>query len=183
MQIFFTNEVDDYEKHQPTAGTQGYANNAEQIQEVVHQELTNIFNSNAKIFGNLQMAEEEELAMQPPNDSPTDTANAMTAAEVLTEICTMLTSYAKTSGRHTTQNQQGTGTNDRSTRRGRNPPLPAQGLDDEGIPITYCWSHEMTRNLNHTSATCNRKKEGNQDNTTLQNKMGGCTGGCAPRGA
>ena len=39
----------------------------------------------------------------------------------------------------------------------------------------------MTRNLSHTSAICSRKKDRHQDNATLQNKMGGCTGGCAPR--
>ena len=59
MQIFFTNEVDNYEKHQPTAGTQGYANSMEQIQEVVHQELTNIFNNNPDIFSDLQAPAED----------------------------------------------------------------------------------------------------------------------------
>ena len=67
MQTFSTNEADDYEKHQPTARMQGYANNAEQIQEVVHHELTNIFNSNQNIFGNLQLTPEEaQVALPPP---------------------------------------------------------------------------------------------------------------------
>ena len=138
MQIFFTNEVDNYEKHQPTAGTQGYANSIEKIQDIVRQELTNIFNSNPNIFGNLQTAEEEALVAPPPDDSPIDTANAMAVADILTEICTMLNSAARTSGLRTTINQPATGTTDRSARHRRNPPLPAQGLDGEGIPITYC---------------------------------------------
>ena len=182
MQIFFTNEVDDYEKHQPTSGIQGYANSAEQIQEVVHQELTNIFNNNPDIFGNLQATEEEAPVVLPPTNTPTEAANAMATADVLTEICTILNSTARPSGRHTTPNQPVTGTNNCSTRRRRNPPLPAQGLDDEGIPITYCWSHGMMRNLSHTRATCSCKKKGHKVNATLQNKMGGCTGGCTPHG-
>ena len=184
MQIYFTNKVDNYEKHQPTVGTQGYANSTEQIQEVVHQELTNIFNNNPDIFGALQMSEEEATEVPPPKETPTEVANAMAAVDILNELCTILTSTARALGRCGTTNQQSeTGTNDQSTRCRRNPLLTAQGLDKEGIPIMYCWSCSTTCNLSHTSAACSCKKEGHKDTATLQNKMGGCTGGCAPCGA
>ena len=58
--------------------------------------------------------------------------------------------------------------------------LVAQGADDDGTPITYCWSHGITRNLKHNSKDCKRKKEGHKDAATLTNKMGGCTERCKP---
>lgn len=38
----------------------------------------------------------------------------------------------------------------------------------------YCWTHGRTRNKNHISSSCNNKKEGHQDDATLDNKKGGC---------
>ena len=39
----------------------------------------------------------------------------------------------------------------------------------------YCWSHGACA---HSSADCNNKKRGHQDETTLKNKMGGSTRFC-----
>ena len=38
-------------------------------------------------------------------------------------------------------------------------PLIAQGKDTDGHNITYCWSHGITTNLRHASASCNPQKE------------------------
>ncbi len=38
----------------------------------------------------------------------------------------------------------------------------------------YCWSHGLGRNKNHTSATCNARKEGHQADATLNDPKGGC---------
>ena len=43
---------------------------------------------------------------------------------------------------------------------------------------SYCWTHGRTRNDNHTSASCNHKKDGHKDNATLHNKQGGSTRWC-----
>lgn len=58
---------------------------------------------------------------------------------------------------------------------------PAQGKDDDGNDITYCWSHGITRNLWHNSKTCKRCKEGHKKEATLQNKMGGSEECCKTR--
>ena len=58
---------------------------------------------------------------------------------------------------------------------------PAQGLDDNGQPITYCWTHGITHNLQHTSKTCKRTADNHKSEATLNNKMGGNTSKCAPR--
>jgi hypothetical protein len=56
----------------------------------------------------------------------------------------------------------------------------AQGLVD-GIPVSYCHTHGITKNLRHTSASCTRPKEGHKKEATLDNKMGGNTCMVVPR--
>ena len=38
----------------------------------------------------------------------------------------------------------------------------------------YCWSHGLSKNFNHTSASCNNKANGHVVNSTLSNMKGGC---------
>jgi hypothetical protein len=45
---------------------------------------------------------------------------------------------------------------------------------------TYCWTHGITTNLSHTSATCSTKSHGHQDDATEENKIGGATFVCRP---
>ena len=42
----------------------------------------------------------------------------------------------------------------------------------------YCWTHGRTMNPKHTSKTCLHRKEGHQEEATLENKMGGSTKQC-----
>ena len=51
---------------------------------------------------------------------------------------------------------------------------PVHVLTNNNIKMYYCWSHGLGKNSRHTSATCNRKKEGHQDTATADNMMGGC---------
>ena len=59
--------------------------------------------------------------------------------------------------------------NNRTNKRG---PQPAQALVD-GFPVTYCWTHGITRNLSHDSNTCKRKAEGHKDAATYNNRLAG----------
>jgi hypothetical protein len=43
-----------------------------------------------------------------------------------------------------------------------------------GRKIYYCWSHGATTNASHTSATCNRPKEGHIKEATWFDMQGGC---------
>ena len=70
---------------------------------------------------------------------------------------------------------------DRTKAKKKDPVLRAQGLDD-GVPVSYCWTHGITRNLHHTSKTCSRKAAGHKDEATLDNKLGGNTTKQQPRG-
>jgi hypothetical protein len=167
----FTTEVEDYERHQPTAGSQGYANNTEQIQNVVHQELHNILtHHNPELFQ--KPHEEPNINPSPTVQSPSPQESANSTA-VITELRNIIAALEKSN----------LSNNDNQHKRGHRPisspkrrePLTAQGLDSNNIPITYCWSHGITSNLRHTSRTCKRKKQGHKDNATLNDKMGGNT--------
>ncbi len=42
----------------------------------------------------------------------------------------------------------------------------------------YCWTHGKTCNRNHTSSSCRTKREGHQDNATLEDRMNGSNINC-----
>jgi hypothetical protein len=42
-----------------------------------------------------------------------------------------------------------------------------------GIPLFYCWSHGLSKNLEHTSSTCLSPKEGHCPHATIDNRLGG----------
>ena len=48
----------------------------------------------------------------------------------------------------------------------------AQGKDDKGRDITYCYSHEWIRNFEHDSKNCTCRVDGHKEEATQQNKMG-----------
>jgi hypothetical protein len=57
------------------------------------------------------------------------------------------------------------------------PPAATTAPAANPVPVLrgYCWTHGSSRNVHHTSATCNAKAEGHQDLATATNKMGGST--------
>jgi hypothetical protein len=40
--------------------------------------------------------------------------------------------------------------------------------------MSYCWSHGLSHNTTHTSATCSFPQPGHQKEATVANMMGGC---------
>ena len=185
LKLHFTTEVEDYERHRQTSSSQGYANSTEQIQEVVHQELQNILTQhNPELF---QLPTTQEVPIV--EEAPTQHA-ANSTEEVIAELRNLvnnLTNNNTTNNATRTTDRRNNRTNNRNANRNANSnrrqPLTAQGLDDAGIPITYCWSHGITSNLRHCSMTCRHKKEGHKDNSTLTDKMGGSTHRCLPTNA
>ena len=51
--------------------------------------------------------------------------------------------------------------------------LVCQGINSKGYPITYWYTHSITKNLRHNRIACKRTCEGHNKEATLQNKMGG----------
>lgn len=52
-------------------------------------------------------------------------------------------------------------------------PTPAQHVSVEGGKLYYCWSHGLSPNRNHTSATCLHKADGHRDDATAFRMHGG----------
>jgi len=59
------------------------------------------------------------------------------------------------------------------------PPPLQRKVNDKNV--TYFWSHGITKNPKHNSATCKHKKDGHQDESTLNNRMGGSNKRCKAR--
>jgi len=55
----------------------------------------------------------------------------------------------------------------------RPPPSSIHAVNVEGGRMYYCWTHGLSSNQNHTSATCERKAAGHKDNATAFNMQGG----------
>jgi hypothetical protein len=43
----------------------------------------------------------------------------------------------------------------------------------EGGPLTYCWTHGLSNNVEHTSETCQRRSPGHLEAATATNRLGG----------
>ena len=175
LQTYFNTEVTDYEQNTPTSASQGYANTAENIQNMIHNELQQIFTQhNPDIFNMNQ--ENEPPAAPVPESAPVPTHEAANSTEVLSELKNLVNALTSQS-----QNKNNSRSNNRFQGRrngkrngGNKQQLPAQGLNDQGgMPVSYCWSHRVATNLRHNSKTCNFKKEGHKDAATFTNKIGG----------
>jgi hypothetical protein len=176
LQVFFAHEVTDYEAHVPTSGTRGYANSTETIQDIVHNELQQIFTQhNPEIFS-AQANATQETHPNPVEPTPTPAPTADPVISELRNLVNALSTTNTSSQNHSnTYNRRPYNNRNRLPRRNTSRPnVPAQGLDENGIPVSYCWSHGITHNLRHTSKSCTRPKDGHQEEATYTNQMGGC---------
>ena len=92
--LYFTTEVEDYDRHTATSATQGYANSAEQIQEAVHQEIHNILaQQNLAIF----QLPPNGLAPAPiTNEQPLDVTESANNAAVINKLCNLVAGLSTT---------------------------------------------------------------------------------------
>ena len=103
-------------------------------------------------------------------ETAVEQANAVTKSD-LESLWQKLIDYQNNNG-NDNRNRNRNRNRDRDRDRDCDQPI-AQGIDDDGKPITYCWSHGITHNLKHHSCSCRRKKEGHKDAAALHNRMGG----------
>jgi hypothetical protein len=167
FKTFFTLAEEDRAKHATTSEATYTAN---QVQDLIQQELSSFLDRTAKEY----TPQDEPAASTIPPES----ANAVTAADIKKMIDAAVNQQAPPVRR-----QMQDKTNLRDGRRGgrkRKEPLIAQALL-EGVPVTYCWTHGITSNLNHTSKACTRKSEGHKDDATYDQKMGGNEHRVTPR--
>ena len=159
FKIFFTAADDDRRKNNATTGSSGYSINT--IEQIVHNEMNNILH---------QWMQPEDPPNHIPTESaptesapsikpapPTESANTTTLEDIRDELIKLINNH---------QNK---------------PQLPPYQGKINGENVTYCWSHGITKNRRHNSKTCRRKKEGHQDDATLNNRMGGSNERCRTR--
>ncbi len=166
----FTDWDTDRRQNETTSGSAGYSANA--VRDVVREEFSNMLAAQDIDQPSMTHTDIESLLSDTTSTqssaNPEEQANAVSMSEIKTLLQTMMS-------------ENNNNNNYRTNNRNRNSqPLVAQGHDDDGTPITYCWSHGVTQNLKHHSKGCKRKKEGHQDVATLFNRMGGSNERCKP---
>ena len=149
--------LDDHLKYDsPNATASDATYTANQVQQILHDELSTILDSHATTHPTSADA-------PPPLEPFSVTANAAITIEDVRRVI-----------QETLHSQHPNQTSIRTTNPTRPPrsPLVAQGLL-QGKPVSYCWTHGVTSNLRHSSASCRRKATGHKDEATFSNRMGG----------
>ena len=150
FQTFFANADDDRRKNAPTTSTAGYS--ANQIDDLVNHRLNAILQT----WTQADDVPPDTPPLAPPV-TPDATNDAINATRTLNDLFSEIKKLQKQ------VNEQ---------RPARTKPK-AQGTASNGVPINYCWTHGITRNVWHNSTTCSRPKDGHKKEATLSNKMGG----------
>ena len=156
--------LDDHLKYDsPNATASDATYTANQVQQILHDELSTILDSHAT-------TDPTSADASPPPEPVSVTANAAITIEDVRRVI-----------QETLHSQPPNQTSIRTTNPTRPPrsPLVAQGLL-RGKPVSYCWTHGVTSNLRHTSASCRRKATGHKDEATFSNRMGGTQSSLVP---
>ena len=159
FQQFFTIAEDDRSKN-TTASEATYT--ANQVQQLIQQELA--------AFVSQDLTPESENTPPPPLIP--EQANAVTAADIKAMIDNAIRQTAPPPRRPLGNRTNTYDRNSSSSSTFKRGPLKAQALVD-GVPVTYCWTHGVTRNLRHTSETCTRTAENHKKDATYDSRKGG----------
>ena len=153
---FFTAADDDRRKSTTSPSTTGDVYTANQVQEILQNEI-------AAVIAQMQKGDDKE------NQQPEQHANSTQGLKAQ-EVQAMIKEALKEQTNNGDDEYRG---GRRKFGQKKNAKCqPAQAIVD-GYPVSYCWSHGVTRNLFHTSMNCSRKKEGHKDNATYHQRMGG----------
>ena len=176
FQVFFTDADADRRDNNQTAANAGYSANV--IQDLIHNEINNII--------------AEHTIEEPPQSKPAvpflpiaPSQESANASLTIDQVCTLLQELmpqqqsqqrTRSNGNCTSlpriNNNRCSSTNN-NTRGGAGGPQIAQGYDANGTAVSYCWTHGITTNLNHTSHTCTRQSEGHKHGATFAHHMNG----------
>ena len=163
---------DDRRKNESTAPPSSAPTyTANQVQQIFRDELANLLTqepTESDPTPSTTVTENSSLSTATPAS-----ANAALTAEDIRRIVSE-TIAAQTTPTNTNNGRWGN-PGDRPPR----PPLVAQGLL-RGKPVSYCWTHGVTSNLRHTSATCRRKATGHKDDATFNDRKGGAESSLVP---
>ena len=160
---FFIIAENDRKKNNPSASEASYS--ANQVQQLIQDELESILAESAPP----PMVDSNTTTTSSTTASPTPASvnAAVTADEVraIVQEALRTANYCPSIPSSSARHQSRTTTPSNSVQ-------VAQAFVD-GTPVSYCWSHGVTKNLQHTSQTSSRKKEGHLDNATFHDRKGG----------
>ena len=170
FKLHFTQAEDDRKKNEPSPTTTAEATfTANQVQRILQDELASIIDSSS--------SNGTTITESTPSPAPASANASITSDEVRRLIAETLETQSSSvsSSSPAPRYQRGGDPGDRPPR----PPLVAQGLL-RGKPVSYCWTHGITSNLRHTSASCRRKATGHQDDATYSDRKGGTQASLVP---
>ena len=171
FKTFFITAEDDRKKNKVTANDATYT--ANQVQQIINDEI-NAFLADPSVT---DVSDPYSATPPPPPLQPSASANAaVTAAEVRTIIQEALRSNSicpPATNSSNSSNTRNTTRSSRSSTSDRSPSIQIAQAYVEGTPVSYCWSHGITRNLQHSSQSCSRPKEGHQRDATYHDRKGG----------
>lgn len=159
FKTYFTLAEADRAKHATTSEATYTAN---QVQDLIQQELSSFLDRT------IQTPIPDDAT---PSVITQESANSVTSAEIKKMIEEAIHQQPPSNPPTHIRNPRNARRGDKGERK-RKTQLKAQALVD-GVPVTYCWTHGITSNLNHTSHTCTRTSDGHQQDATYDKKMGG----------
>ena len=129
------------------------------VREAVQQELGTFL---CQEIGQGYPPTPPETTKEPPKQ-----ANAVTETDLKRAIAEALKEY----------DPPARNTRAKKRRRTDKPKEKAQAIID-GVPVTYCYTHGVTSNLNHHSGSCQRRCKGHDKTATFDDRKGGSNATC-----
>ena len=163
FKTFFIIAEDDRKKNNPSTEPSSYS--ANQVQQLIQDELESILAESAP-----PSLIESSTTSTSPSSAPPATASA-NAAVTADEVRSIIKEALRTANYCPPASSRPSSTQPRSSTTSGSVSVAQAFID--GTPVSYCWSHGVTKNLQHTSQTCARKKEGHQDDATFHDRKGG----------
>jgi hypothetical protein len=140
---------------------------ANMVKETVQTEMMNLFDTLSTNTDNSNLT--EPSTAPPPSQESDASSNYMSAASIQQLIDASINQVMPPPATRPNDRRRSRNTPTTRTPRG---PQKCQAVVD-GYPVTYCWTHGVTRNLAHNSATCQRTAEGHVKEATYDDRKGG----------
>ena len=173
FKTFFITAEDDRKKNKVTANDATYT--ANQVQHIINDEI-NAFLSDPSATDVSDPYSTDFPPPPPPLQSSASANATVTAAEVRSIIQEALRSNSicpPATNSSTSSNTRNTTKSSRASTSERSSSIQIAQAYVDGTPVSYCWSHGITRNLQHSSQSCSRPKDGHQRDATYHDRKGG----------
>ena len=143
FKTFFIIAEDDRKKNKPSASEASYS--ANQVQQLIQDELESILAESTP-----PTLVDSSTASSSPSSASTAPASA-NAAVTADEVRAIIKEALRTANYCPPASSRASNNQPRSSASSGSVPVAQAFID--GTPVSYCWSHGVTKNLQHTSHT------------------------------